>query len=87
MQCARAGTSSFGMSGVNAHLLLAPSRTPAHSLSGGVGLQWRRGRYWPSPFPHRIGRPDTSGRRGILRYPYQCIAGSPKGSGLKPLSA
>ena len=62
-----AGTSSFGMSGVNAHMLLGPRHITARSLGSGAGLQWRRGRYWPSPFPHRLGRPDASDQRGIQR--------------------
>jgi acyl transferase domain-containing protein len=51
-----AGTSSFGMSGVNAHALLSSAvllpAAPAASASG--QLPWQRGSYWPSPPPHPL---------------------------------
>ncbi len=44
-----AGTSSFGMSGANAHMLLgAPARVcdgPQHAVT----TQWRNAHYWPVP--------------------------------------
>lgn len=43
-----AGTSSFGMSGVNAHALLeAPSEQSQADAAD--GLAWRRERTWPAP--------------------------------------
>ncbi len=49
-----AGTSSFGMSGVNAHLLLGPEVVGApmavDAVAGAV-LPWQRQRHWPAPAP------------------------------------
>ena len=44
-----AGASSFGMSGVNAHALLAPPKVLAHTTSE---VDWQRERYWMAPSPH-----------------------------------
>lgn len=50
-----AGTSSFGMSGVNAHLLLAAEGEAAHMDAPlGVVLPWQRQRHWPAPAPHPL---------------------------------
>lgn len=47
-----AGTSAFGMSGVNAHALLA---TPYAGQGRDVAvLSWQRQRHWPMPVPHRM---------------------------------
>lgn len=49
-----AGTSSFGMSGVNAHALLAPAGgVPANQPGSGM-LPWEQQRYWPVPQQHRL---------------------------------
>jgi len=45
------GTSSFGMSGINCHVILEPSRAgPVTELVGVAEVvAWRRVRCWPSP--------------------------------------
>ena len=53
------GTSSFGMSGVNAHALLVPADKPDHAPSTlSPPLPWRRGRHWHGPHLHRLAHPD-----------------------------
>ena len=55
-----AGTSSFGMSGVNAHALLSMPEGgsgAADSLAAtaaGGGSAWQRGDFWPRPIPHPL---------------------------------
>lgn len=54
-----AGTSSFGMSGVNAHALLSAAGSLAaaassSSASGSVAACWQRSSYWPSPARHPL---------------------------------
>lgn len=44
-----AGTSSFGMSGVNAHLLLTAQSRSAPTLQRSMPLPWQRQRFWPAP--------------------------------------
>ena len=63
-----AGTSSFGMSGVNAHMLLTAGRMPARTLHAALVLPWRRGRYWPAPFVHSLCTPTSSSRGHLQRY-------------------
>lgn len=48
-----AGTSSFGMSGVNAHAVVS-SLAPSGSATAGPSLAWQRAAYWPSPRPHPL---------------------------------
>ncbi len=50
-----AGTSSFGMSGVNAHMLLASPAVAGH-LPGqpGGSLPWERARFYPLPRAHLL---------------------------------
>lgn len=43
------GTSSFGLSGVNAHLLLTAPPTVAVQPPTPGGLPWASQRYWPAP--------------------------------------
>ena len=54
---AAAGSSSFGMSGVNAHMLLVPAAAaggaPAESGTA-APLAWQRQHYWPAPAPHPL---------------------------------
>ena len=60
-QGALAGTSSFGMSGVNAHMLLGSSQ-PATGLDAeqdvqseaSVALVWRASRHWLGPERHSL---------------------------------
>ena len=51
-----AGTSSFGMSGVNAHLLLGPADGWEASLASAAAspLSWQRQLCWPAPTPHSL---------------------------------
>ena len=49
-----AGTSSFGMSGVNAHMLLAPTAGPVSAGTADSSLHWQRQRYWPLSAPHPL---------------------------------
>jgi hypothetical protein len=55
-----AGTSSFGMSGVNAHALLSagPATAAEHgtapATAAAVSLRWQLQRYWPVPQQHRM---------------------------------
>ena len=52
-----AGTSSFGMSGVNAHMLLSPAPAgdaPLEPAAAVTALPWQRQRYWPAPAPHPL---------------------------------
>ena len=44
-----AGTSSFGMSGVNAHALLEAHPVALNCGAQPAGLSWRRQRTWPAP--------------------------------------
>ncbi len=48
-----AGTSSFGMSGVNAHAVLA-SAAASGAVAAVPSLAWQRAAYWPSPLPHPL---------------------------------
>ncbi len=55
--CAVPGTSSFGMSGINAHALLqACSRMP-HAQADAAPMIWQPARAWPGPFLHRLAHP------------------------------
>jgi acyl transferase domain-containing protein len=52
-----AGTSSFGMSGVNAHALLAATGgnlDAATLASARTRVSWQRAGYWPAPVPHPL---------------------------------
>ena len=51
---ALSGASAFGMSGVNAHALLAAAPAAAAARLGArhCGLAWRRARFWPCPIVH-----------------------------------
>ena len=49
-----AGTSSFGMSGVNAHMLLSPAVGARAPTDGTASLPWEQQRYWPVPQQHRL---------------------------------
>ena len=49
-----AGTSSFGMSGVNAHMIVAPAADGRRQNSSPVTLQLVRARYWCSAAPHPL---------------------------------
>ena len=44
-----AGTSSFGMSGVNAHMLLGAPVRASDGTQQAVTTQWHHARYWPVP--------------------------------------
>ena len=48
-----AGSSSFGMSGVNAHALLSPAEG-APAPAAAAPLSWHLQRYWPVPQQHRL---------------------------------
>jgi len=51
---ALSGASAFGMSGVNAHALLAAAPAGAAARAGARchGPAWRRARFWPGPLAH-----------------------------------
>jgi len=51
---ALSGASAFGMSGVNAHALLAAAPAAAAARPGARrrGPAWRRARFWPGPLAH-----------------------------------
>ena len=52
-----AGTSSFGMSGVNAHALLAAAGAAEPAVSAAApqsSLAWERSTHWPHPLPHPL---------------------------------
>jgi len=49
-----AGTSSFGMSGVNAHALLSAAEAPIGPAAASLALLWQQQRYWPLPQQHRL---------------------------------
>lgn len=50
-----AGTSSFGMSGVNAHMLLSAVAAAGDSAAAaGESLPWQRQRHWPATAPHPL---------------------------------
>lgn len=53
---AAAGSSSFGMSGVNAHVLLMPVEAGAAPPAAAAtpALLWQRQRYWPTAAPHPL---------------------------------
>lgn len=51
-----AGTSSLGMSGINAHAILQgppPAPTEAEGLENG-SLIWQRARHWVAPAAHHL---------------------------------
>lgn len=48
-----AGTSSFGMSGVNAHMLLSATEGSSDA-AGAQPMPWQRQRHWPAPAPHPL---------------------------------
>ena len=62
-----AGTSSFGMSGINAHLLLSAAGA-AWQVGAAHGLAWQRQRHWPAPQPHPLLHSCTAGMDGSLQF-------------------
>lgn len=50
---AAAGTSSFGMSGVNAHAVLCSAELQ-HAPEEQLGLPWQRLRHWFAPAQHAL---------------------------------
>ena len=63
-----AGTSSFGMSGVNAHLLVSARGQSSAGLDvAGAPLAWQRTRVWPAPFEHRFVQPVLHGPATTVR--------------------
>ena len=58
---AAAGTSSFGMSGINAHAIfsapvaaLGTAESSLFTAESPSGLVWQRARHWPAPAAHRL---------------------------------
>lgn len=49
------GTSSFGMSGVNAHMLFGAA--PSGDAATSPQLPWQRQRFWPGPMLHHLAHP------------------------------
>ena len=62
-----AGTSSFGMSGVNAHLLLARPGGSASCAMEAAALPWKRQRFWAGPLLHCLVHPAPQQSRGSFR--------------------
>lgn len=62
-----AGTSSFGMSGVNAHLLLSEPIGPM-ALPSKAALPWVHKRVWAGPFLHKLVHPSLQQPHGSLRH-------------------
>jgi hypothetical protein len=62
---AHAGTSSFGMSGVNAHAIFAPGKA-SHAAQSPLAPAWQhqRQRYWAIPEPHHLLGPLKSSASG-----------------------
>jgi acyl transferase domain-containing protein len=54
-----AGTSSFGMSGVNAHMLFGAVSADAAPAAASPRLLWQRQRFWPGPMLHHLAHPNV----------------------------
>ena len=52
-QYCTAGTSSFGMSGVNAHMLVSESDSTS-PIAAREALPWQLQRFWPGPMLHHL---------------------------------
>lgn len=68
-----AGTSSFGLSGVNAHLLLSASPAAAPPPSGAPAMPWSAQRFWPAPpacalLTAHLSAPPGAGSTGSIRF-------------------
>ena len=63
-----AGTSSFGMSGVNAHMLLSPAAAAALAVAPAAPLPWELQRYWPVPQQHRLLQLPRLAGPGAVRF-------------------
>jgi acyl transferase domain-containing protein len=63
-----AGSSSFGMSGVNAHVLLQTSQQPAVAAKN-EALVWQRSRLYA--LPHRQAMCTTAARSGTQQVEIQ----------------
>jgi hypothetical protein len=70
-----AGTSSFGMSGVNAHMLLR-SGTQVDSLPPTTPLVWQRQRHYPVPPAQAVLASASTGSAGSAAF--ACDLGSPR---------
>ena len=63
------GTSSFGMSGVNAHVLLKNASTSSHTSSCQPQRSMQRSRYHISPMPHRLMLSfQATSHSGLIRF-------------------
>ena len=62
-----AGTSSFGMSGVNAHMVLSSPSSCSQSLHSCAALLWKRQCFWPAPKLHRLAHPAAPHPPGTFR--------------------
>lgn len=54
------GTSSFGMSGVNAHMLLAAAPDEATAPNQATPMSWRPQRFWPGPTLCHLAHPVSA---------------------------
>ena len=63
---ALAGTSSFGMSGVNAHALVSAQAQLAMDSVPRTPLEWDRSSHWPHPLPHPLLRAGSA--QGYIMY-------------------
>ena len=62
------GTSSFGMSGVNAHAIFMPPTSRSHSFGERVPPPFLQHRYWPVVVARHLLGPARAGSHGKLVF-------------------
>ena len=71
------GTSSFGMSGVNAHMLLCTCDPEPHAITSLPALVWEPSRAWPGPFLLRFANPMAFGSNASSARSAVCFYSAP----------